>query len=59
MIRCGVNEIRQIVMFHSSNFEPKQTNNKDVAILTMVDDNTNIYPPTFAVVLFGVVELVM
>jgi hypothetical protein len=46
-------------MFHSSNFEPKQTNNKDVAILTMVDDNTNIYPPTFAVVLFGVVELVM
>jgi hypothetical protein len=27
--------------------------------LTMVDDNTNIYPPTFAVVLFGVVELVM
>jgi len=25
----------------------------------MVDENTNIYPPTFATVCFGAIELVM
>jgi hypothetical protein len=34
-------------------------NNKDVAISTMVDENTNIYPPTFAATSFVAVELVM
>jgi len=34
-------------------------NNRDVAILTMVDENTNIYPPTFAAVSSSIVELVM
>ncbi len=58
-IRCGVNEIRQIVMFRLSIFGIKQMNNKDVAISTMVDENTNIYPPTFAATSFVAVELVM
>jgi hypothetical protein len=56
---CGVNEIHQIVMLHSSIFKTKQTNNKDVAILTMIDENTNIYPPTFAAISSSAVELVM
>jgi hypothetical protein len=34
-------------------------NNTDVAILTMVDENTNTYPPTFTVVSFDTVELIM
>ncbi len=54
-----MNEIRQIVMPHSPIFETKQMNNRDVAILTMVDENTNIYPPTFVVVSSSAIELVM
>jgi len=34
-------------------------NNKDVTILTMVDENTNIYLPTFVVVSSNAIELVM
>jgi len=41
------------------NLRTKQTNNKDVAISTILDENTNIYPPTFVVVSFGAVELIM
>lgn len=59
VILCGVNEIHQIVMFRSSIFGIKQTNNKHVAILTMVDEYTNIYPPTFVAVSSGAIELVM
>jgi len=59
VIHCGVNEIHQIVMFRSSIFKTKQTNNRGVAISTMVDENTNIYPPTFATISSSVVELVM
>ncbi len=43
----------------SSIFETKQMNNRDVAILTMVDENTNIYPPTFVAISSSTVELVM
>jgi len=59
VILCGVNEIHQIVMFHSSIFGTKQTNDKHVAISTMVDEYTNIYPPTFVAVSSGAIELVM
>jgi hypothetical protein len=33
--------------------------NIDVAISTMVDENTNIYPSTFVVVSSSAIELVM
>jgi hypothetical protein len=34
-------------------------NNKDVAISTMVDENTNTYPPTFVAVSSRAIELIM
>jgi hypothetical protein len=33
--------------------------NIDVAISTMVDENTNIYPPTFVIVSSSAIELVV
>jgi hypothetical protein len=34
-------------------------NNKYVAISTMVNENTNIYPPTFVAISSSAIELVM